>query len=286
MMSSASVMASSPHGRALMWLGAMVAATALWLGVNTLFPALSPTGIPTTVLRVILHSLMLGGLWLAVQRSAIAPERRMLAWLAIALPFTLWLAVVWTLAVAGVFIPAPGAIPIVPLAIFLPVIVGAIVLTRSHTIGILLDAIPSTWLIALQAYRVFGGIFLLGWARGELASAFALPAGTGDMIVGLLALPVAIYLAAGARAGRSLGIAWNILGMIDLAVAVLMGMLTAPGPLQVIVPDRPNALLMAYPTVMIPAFAVPSSILLHVLSLRQLRRMRRTRLTLSWRERG
>jgi hypothetical protein len=28
----------------------------------------------------------------------------------------------------------------------------------------------------------------------------------------------------------------------------------------------------AYPTVMIPAFAVPSSILLHVLSLRQLRR--------------
>lgn len=272
MLSSASLESASPHGRALMWLAAAIAAAAFWLGVNTMFPALSPTGIPTTVVRVILHSLMLGGLWLAVQRSVIAPQRRVVVWLAIAIPFTLWLAAIWTLAVAGVFIPAPGAIPIVPLAIFLPVIAGAIVLTRSRTVGVLLDAIPSPWLIALQVYRVFGGIFLVGWARGELASAFALPAGTGDMIVGLLALPVAIHLAAGATASRPLGIAWNILGLIDLAVAVLMGMLTAPGPLQLIVPDRPNAQLMAYPTVMIPAFAVPSSILLHVLSLRQLRR--------------
>ena len=275
MQSSASVVAPNPHGRALMWLGAAVAATAFWLGINTAFPGLSPTGIPTTVVRVILHSVMLGGLWLAAQRSALAPERRVFVWLAIAAPFTLWLAAIWAFAVAGVFIPSPGAIPIVPLAIFLPVIVGAIVLARSRTIGVLLDAVPSTWLIALQAYRVFGGIFLVGWARGELASAFALPAGTGDMIVGLLALPVAVYLAAGATAGRSLGIAWNILGLVDLAVAVLMGMLTAPGPLQIIVPDRPNTQLMAYPTVMIPAFAVPSSILLHVLSLRQLRRRQR-----------
>jgi len=39
-----------------------------------------------------------------------------------------------------------------------------------------------------------------------------------------------------------------------------------------IVPSIPNTGVGLYPTVLIPAFAVPSSILLHVLSLRQLRR--------------
>jgi hypothetical protein len=43
----------------------------------------------------------------------------------------------------------------------------------------------------------------------------------------------------------------------------------------VIVPSIPNATAGIYPNVMVPAFAVPSSILLHVLSLRQLRRCRR-----------
>jgi cytochrome oxidase assembly protein ShyY1 len=44
---------------------------------------------------------------------------------------------------------------------------------------------------------------------------------------------------------------------------------------QIIVPDRPNTQLGAFPTVMIPTFAVPSSIILHVLSLWQLRRLAR-----------
>ena len=61
-------------------------------------------------------------------------------------------------------------------------------------------------------------------------------------------------------------------GLIDFAVAVSIGLMIAPGPLQLIVPSIPNATAGVYPNVMIPAFAVPNSILLHVLSLRQLRR--------------
>ena len=45
-----------------------------------------------------------------------------------------------------------------------------------------------------------------------------------------------------------------------------------PGPLQLIVPSIPNATSGTYPTVLIPAFVVPSAILLHAVSLRQLRR--------------
>ena len=83
-------------------------------------------------------------------------------WLAIAVPFTIWMAIVWHLAVTGSFQVVPGAprLPRLPIAIFLPVIVGVPLLLWSRSVAAVLDATPS-WLIALQVYRVFGGIFLV-----------------------------------------------------------------------------------------------------------------------------
>jgi hypothetical protein len=42
-----------------------------------------------------------------------------------------------------------------------------------------LDAMPASWLIGPQVYRVFGGIFLVGWASGVVPGLFVLPAGIG-----------------------------------------------------------------------------------------------------------
>src|SRR5436190_17540029 len=42
----------------------------------------------------------------------------------------------------------------------LPVIIGAPILLRSRRLGEVLDAMPATWLIALQVYRVLGSVFL------------------------------------------------------------------------------------------------------------------------------
>jgi hypothetical protein len=47
------------------------------------------------------------------------------------------------------------------LAIFLPVIIGAPLLLLSKRVGQVLDAMPASWLVALQLYRVFGSVFLL-----------------------------------------------------------------------------------------------------------------------------
>jgi hypothetical protein len=138
-----------------------------------------------------------------------------------------------------------------------------------------LDATPASWLIGLQVYRVLGGIFLVGWARGVTPALFALPAGIGDVTTGLLALPVAYYLASRSGGAVRGAIAWNIFGLLDFTIAVGIGLATAPGPLQLILPSIPNTGVGLYPAVLIPAFAVPSSILLHVLSLRQLRRAAR-----------
>ncbi len=94
------------------------------------------------------------------------------------------------------------------------------------------------------------------------------------MLTGLFAVPVAIALAAGTSASRRSAIAWNIFGLADLALAITLGVITSPGPLQLIVPHVPSIGAAAYPTVLTPAFMVPSSILLHALSLRQLTRRR------------
>jgi hypothetical protein len=135
-----------------------------------------------------------------------------------------------------------------------------------------LDAMPLTWLVALQLYRVFGAIWLVGGLQGTLPSLFGVPAGIGDVLTGLFAVPTAIAVAAGTAQGRRVAIAWNIFGLGDFAVAITFGLITSPGPFQLIVPNVPSIGAGAYPNVLTPAFVVPSSILLHALSLRQLRR--------------
>jgi len=257
--------------RVLLWLAPL---TAFWIGLNYWLPALQASGVPTVTSRLAIHIAIVLGLWLALERTGLTQRRRLGVWLAVVVPYTLWLAVIWSAAVNGVFRPGSNTPPLVPLAIFLPVIVGVPILLRSKRIGEVLDAMPASWLVGLQVYRILGGIFLVGWARGVVPGIFALPAGIGDVTTGLLALPVAYLLASRNGDGVRPAIAWNIFGLLDFAIAVGIGLATAPGPLQVIVPSIPNTGVGLYPTVLIPAFAVPSSILLHVLSLRQLKRRR------------
>ena len=157
--------------------------------------------------------------------------------------------------------------PALPIAIFLPVLVALPLLLGSKKVATLLDATPASWLIGLQVCRVFGGIFLVLSSGGSLSAIFALPAGVGDMLVGLLALPVAYLVHAGTPRARRIAISWNVLGLLDFAIAIGMGVLTTQ---QIIIADRPNTALGTFPTVMIPTFAVPSSICLHALSIWQL----------------
>jgi hypothetical protein len=221
------------------------------------------------------HGVIALGLWLGLEGTDLTPDQRRTTWLAVMIPDTLWFVVAWSAAINGVFITGASPLPVLPLAIFLPVIIGAPLLLLSKRVGQVLDAMPAAWLVALQLYRVFGSWALAAWLRGVLPGVFALPAGMGDVLTGLFALPAAIALAAGTAQGRRAAIAWNILGLADFAVAITLGMITSPGRFQLIVPDVSSIGAGAYPAVLTPAFVVPSSILLHALSLRQLRRRNR-----------
>src|SRR5262249_57804764 len=102
---------------------------------------------------------------------------------------------IWVSAAAGAFEGGRRRIPLLPLAIVLPLPIGLAFLMRSSRIAAALDAAPPSWLVGLQVYRVLGANFLALWAYGAIPGVFALPAGIGDVLVGLLALPAALYLA-------------------------------------------------------------------------------------------
>ncbi|MEX3936157.1 MFS transporter [Paraburkholderia phymatum] len=277
MMSTAHVPAGivppRPAWRIMLWI---VPLTALWIALIYWQPVIPDSGVPTTAHQLMAHAFIAVGLWLGLESTDLTPNQRRATWLAIMITDTLWFAVVWSAAINGVFHldASPRSVPWLPLAIFLPVMIGAPLLLLSKRVGQVLDAMPASWLIALQLYRVFGSWALAAWLRGVLPGVFALPAGTGDLLTGLSAVPAAIAVASGTAQGRRAAIAWNLFGLADFAVALTFGLITSPGRFQLIVPNVPGIGAGAYPNVLTPAFVVPGSILLHVLSLRQLIRRR------------
>ena len=264
----AGIVPPRPAWQSLLWIAPL---TLLWIVLIYWEPAISTSGVPTAAPRLMAYGLIGLGLWLGLESTDLTSDQRRTTWLAVMIPYTLWMAVAWSAAINGVF-RTGTRLPALPLAIFLPVIIGAPLLLLSKRVGQVLDAMPATWLIALQLYRVFGSWALAAGLGGTLPGVFGVPAGIGDTLTGLFAVPAAIAVATGTAQGRRAAIAWNIFGLADFAVAIALGAITSPGPFQLIVPDVPSIGAGAYPGVLTPAFVVPSSILLHALSLRQLRR--------------
>jgi hypothetical protein len=132
-------------------------------------------------------------------------------------------------------------------------------------------------LVLPEMFRgVGGGTFLLLLALGQLPAAFALPAGLGDLAVGIAAPFVARRLRR-APAGR--GAVWfNVLGITDLVVAVTTGFLTGAGPAQLLPawPTSSSAPIALLPLALIPTTAVPLAVALHLVSLRRRRADTRT----------
>ncbi len=186
-----------------------------------------------------------------------------------------WCVVTFVLAKQGFFESDPTTTmpPRLGVAIVIPVIVGS-ALVALRSVRRVIERIPLQWLVGVQFYRVAGALFLIAWLQDDIPAEFALPAGIGDVLVGLLAPFVALSIARnGADRAWPRVVAWCALGIADLAVAVTCGFLSAPSAFQQLALDNPNEAITSYPFVLIPVFAVPASIVLHVFVLaRVLRR--------------
>jgi hypothetical protein len=177
-----------------------------------------------------------------------------------------WLVASGLLARVGVYRQEPGeaAVP------WLLVVVGGTLIalllaTRIPLVSrILADPGTPARLALPQTLRVVGVLFLIVMVQGHLPAAFALPAGLGDIAIGVAAPFVARRLARGT--GRAAAVRFNVLGILDLIVAGILGFLLL-GLVEVTPSTAPLTLL---PLALIPTAPVPLAVVLHIVSLRRL----------------
>jgi len=213
---------------------------------------------------------LLWGMRTAISRAELsAPVQRRSFWAGTTLLVGGFLAAL-LLSWLGFYQGTPTRIPTLEFGLLLPIIAGVMFYWRSSVLRRIIAAASQRLIVGIQFYRVLGIIFLVLFAGGAMPGVFALPAGTGDVAVGLAAPAVAFAFARGLRGSTGLVRAWNLFGLADLVVAVTTGFLSSPSPLQKFAFDNPNTLITAFPLVMIPVFLVPLAILLHLASLTKL----------------
>jgi hypothetical protein len=228
-----------------------------------------------TGMIVVIAALLLG--LRRALRSATWPERDQASafWSASSL-LVGWFVVALLTSIAGYYRPPSGRPPTIQYGLLAPIVVGVLLFRSWPLLRRAFAIIPSSWLVGVQLYRVLGVIFLVLYAGGHLPGLFALPAGLGDTLVGILAPLVAVNFARSPEHSARRVRLWNLLGISDLVIAVTIGFLTSPSPFQIAAFDRPSGLIAMFPLSLIPVFAIPLSILLHLASLQKLRQDRRT----------
>ena len=168
------------------------------------------------------------------------------------------------------FFVAPVGMP--PLALLVaataPVILFLLAASLSPAVREFALAVDLKVATAVQAWRLGGYMFLILYSYGYLPGYFAWPAAIGDMFIGATA---PLLLPRINRAGflqSRVFVLWNVLGILDLVVAVGIG-----GLGSLLVPNAagvfPTTIMSELPLVLVPAFFVPVFVVLHVIALLQ-----------------
>lgn len=120
-------------------------------------------------------------------------------------------------------------------------------------------------LTMIHSWRVAGFVFLILASYGILPILFALPAGCGDIAIGATAWLVAVNFAVPEH--RRKFTLWQALGIADLVIAVSLGTIVP------FIDPRgiPTAAMTVLPLSLIPTFAVPLLLILHVICIAQAR---------------
>jgi hypothetical protein len=188
----------------------------------------------------------------------------------VAAALVLWFGLIYALGATGVLHSPATALPLplllgftLPILFFLA-LYGTVARFREFVLAA--DLRLAT---GMQAWRFAGFGFLALYAYGLLPGAFAWPAGLGDIAIGMTAPWVVAALIQRPGFVTSKGfVAWNLLGMLDLLVAVGSGALarlaSSGGGVT-------TELMGTLPLVLIPCYFVPIFFMLHLTALYQAR---------------
>jgi hypothetical protein len=219
------------------------------------------------VLVVIPTALVVIALFAILWRERTSPHSAWIAGLS-GLALAAWAIATGVLASSGAYQPSDiRGPPPVGIQLVVALAVMATCLRLSPTLRELLRNQKN--LIRLNVWRLEGALFLALMLTGQVPALWAIPAGIGDVLIGATAFWVAARL--DAPGGRRRAIVFNLLGLLDLVVAIGLGITTNPGPTQVFHPTPTAELLIRFPLALVPGFLVPLAFMVHFVSLWQLR---------------
>ncbi len=164
----------------------------------------------------------------------------------------------------GVFDGGEGPPLALGAAAVLPVVGYAVVRRASPGFRRFVSAADLRLLTLAHTWRIGGVVFLILHAQGLLPGAFAFPAGWGDIVIGATA-PLVAWALATRKLARPAFVLWNVVGILDLVMALALGILASPpGLLAGAVTTR---VMGTFPLSLIPTFFVPLLIIAHVMAL-------------------
>jgi hypothetical protein len=142
-----------------------------------------------------------------------------------------WIGLAAAVAGAG-WVAISRPLPVVGFFVAVPLLAAALATAWPAARKAMLS-LPMPVMVALNVVRVLGVLFLMLAAEGRLTGPFPYSAAWGDIITGIVAVPV-LWLLKGGNARYTTAIAaWNLLGTADLVLAIAFGITSAEGsPLQ------------------------------------------------------
>jgi len=178
----------------------------------------------------------------------------------------LWFLASLTLSLTGVFDSRNRPPLAIAASALVPVIAFAIAyLGWPEFRRFALSANPALLTVA-HTWRVAGITFLILYYHNQLPGVFALSAGWGDIAIGITAPFVAWGISRGIAKSQPI-LLWNALGLLDLAAAVTLGVLSSAGPLGILAHGTTTQLMGRFPLSLIPTFLVPLFIIFHLITI-------------------
>src|SRR5579862_3297477 len=149
--------------------------------------------------------------------------------LAIPIALTVWFLLVLALGAVGAFVAPAGTPPLaIAIGVAAPLVLFFLWLRLSPSFREFVLTLDLRLIAGMQAWRWAGMGFLFLYANKVLPAVFALPAGLGDMAIGVTAPWIILSLIRQpAFAASGTFIRWNVLGILDLIVALTIGAASA-----------------------------------------------------------
>lgn len=127
--------------------------------------------------------------------------------------------------------------------------------------------LPAHWLVCCQVYRLGAELILASLYSGNIVPIELTWHGRNfDILVALLALPVAFLLWKKYKHAYSIALLFNVFSLLSLANILFVAFFSLPSPLQ---RYDTNLLTSYFPGILIPAFLAPLAVYLSIVSLKQ-----------------